>query len=47
MWASIASQQYDRAAKIANTAGPYITPDKDKPVKDSDVAGQVISLELP
>ena len=37
---------YGRAARIANSAGPYITPDKEKPPRDSAVDGQVISLDL-
>ena len=37
---------WDRAAKIANSEGPFETPKKEKPQKESNVVGQVISLQL-
>ena len=46
MWSAIHSRQYDRAAKIANSEGPYITPEKEKQMEDANVTSSVFNLEL-
>ena len=46
LWAAMTEQNYDRAARIANSDGPYITPAKDKPPRDHEVSGTVIHLSL-
>ena len=46
MWGGGLSRQYERAAKVANSEGPYSTPEKEKQLDDSNVIASVFHLEL-
>ena len=46
LWAAFHEQNYDRATKIANSAGPYNTPEKEKPPREHELEGNVVQLEL-
>ena len=46
LWAAFTEQNWDRAAKIANSVGPYITPDKEKPPQEHEVSGTVMHHQI-